>query len=164
MVLRRPGPADRGGPTARWLHGIAWNTPATQQAAQQPRCRHMLGCSRGVGIRLVRDGQLPVSTGELACRHEGMDGRAADRSRPLAEIDEELIRALDASQADGGLGPMSLPAPGNPAMASSPNRSLNPSDGKSASLTNSTPRIGRVSSPAVTWPTVPPVRRASKVR
>jgi hypothetical protein len=31
-------------------------------------------------------------------------GRLADRSRPLAEIDEEVIRALDASQADGGLG------------------------------------------------------------
>ena len=93
-----------GGPAARWLHGIAWNTPATQQAAQQPRCRHIFGCSRGVGIRLVRDGsQQSVSTSELACRLKAWIGRLADRSRPLAEIDEDLIRALDASQADSGL-------------------------------------------------------------
>jgi hypothetical protein len=100
------GPDERtGGPAARWLHGIAWNTPATQQAAQQPRSRHILGCSRGVGIRLVRDGsQQAVATGELACRLTAWTGRLADRSRPLAEIDEELIRALDASQADSGLG------------------------------------------------------------
>ena len=99
------GPDERtGGPAARWLHGIAWNTPATQQAAQQPRCRHVLGCSRGVGIRLVRDGSQPVvSTSELACRLKTWIARLADRSRPLAEIDEELIRALDASQADSGL-------------------------------------------------------------
>jgi Sulfatase-modifying factor enzyme 1 len=100
------GPDERtGGPAARWLHGIAWNTPATQQAAQQPRCRHILGCSRGVGIRLVRDGgQQAVATDELACRLTAWIGRLADRSRPLAEIDEELIRALDASQTDSGLG------------------------------------------------------------
>lgn len=65
----------------------------------------MLGCSRGVDIRLVRDGsQLAVSTGELACRMKAWIGRLADLSRPLAEIDEELIRALDASQSDSGLG------------------------------------------------------------
>jgi formylglycine-generating enzyme required for sulfatase activity len=94
-----------GGPAARWLHGIAWNTPATQQAAQQPRCRHILGCSRGVGIRLVRDGsQQPMRTRELAGRLAAWITSLADRSRPLAEIDEQLIRALDASQADSGLG------------------------------------------------------------
>jgi Sulfatase-modifying factor enzyme 1 len=100
------GPDERtGSPAARWLHGIAWNTPATQQAAQQPRSRHILGCSRGVGIRLVRDGsQLAVSTSELACRLKAWIGRLADRSRTLAEIDEELVRALDASQTDTGLG------------------------------------------------------------
>jgi len=101
-----PGEQTRlGAPAVRWLHGIAWNTPATQQAAQQPRCRHILGCSRGVGIRLVRDGsQRPVSTGELAARLAAWISSLADRSRPLAEIDGQLIRALDASQADGGLG------------------------------------------------------------
>jgi hypothetical protein len=92
------------GTTVRWLHGIAWNTPATQQAAQQPRFRHILGCSRGIGIRLVRDGgQRPVSISDVAARLAAWTSSLADRSRPLAEIDEQLIRALDASQADGGL-------------------------------------------------------------
>jgi hypothetical protein len=94
-----------GGPAVRWLHGIAWNTPATQQAAQHPRWRHILGCSRGVGIRLVRDGtQQPASTGGLAGCLAAWISSLADRSRPLAEIDGQLIRALDASQADSGLG------------------------------------------------------------
>ena len=94
-----------GGPAARWLHGIAWNTPATQEAAQQPRHRHILGCSRGVGIRLARDGtQQPVGISELAARLAAWTGSLADRSRPLAEIDGRLIRALEASQPDGGLG------------------------------------------------------------
>ena len=95
---------DSAGAAARWLHGIAWNTPATQQAAQQPRGRHILGCSRGVGIRLVRGaGQPPITTGELAARLTVWIASLTDRSHPLAEIDERLIKALDASQADGGL-------------------------------------------------------------
>ena len=102
------GPARQelaGGPATRWLHGIAWNTPATQDAAQQPRDRHILGCSRGVGIRLVRDGtQRPVRIDELATRLNAWIGSLADRSRPLAEIDGQLIGALDASQPDAGLG------------------------------------------------------------
>jgi hypothetical protein len=110
------GPDERtGGPVVRWLHGIAWNTPATQQAAQQPRCRHILGCSRGVGIRLVRDGnQLEVSTSELAWRLKTWIGRLADRSRPIAEIDEEVIQALDCSQADSGLEPHVAAGSGEP--------------------------------------------------
>ena len=97
---------DSGGAAARWLHGIAWNTPATQQAAQQSRCRHILGCSRGVGIRLVRGGGQPppVTTGALAARLTAWIASLIDRSRPLAEIDGRLIAVLDASQADGGLG------------------------------------------------------------
>jgi hypothetical protein len=98
-----------------WLLAIAWNTPATQQAAQQPRVRHILGCSRGVGIRLVRDGsQQAVATSELACRLMAWIGRLGDRSRPLAEIDDELIRALDASQADSGLGSHVAASSGEP--------------------------------------------------
>jgi len=109
QVWYSDGPADQmdsAGAAARWLHGIAWNTSATQQAAQQPRCRHILGCSRGVGIRLVRGGSQPppVTTGELAARLTAWIASLTDRSRPLAEIDGRLIAALDASQADGGLG------------------------------------------------------------
>jgi hypothetical protein len=94
-----------GGPAARWLSGVAWNTPATREEARRERYRHIMGCSRGVGIRLVRDGtQQPLSIGELAARLAGWISSLADRSRPLAEIDEQLICALDASQADAGLG------------------------------------------------------------
>jgi len=110
------GPDDRaGGPAVRWLHGIAWNTPATQDAAQHPRGRHILGCSRGVGIRLVRDGsQRPVSTGVLAARLAAWISGLADRSRPLAGIDAQLIQALDTSQADGGLGSHVAASAGEP--------------------------------------------------
>ncbi len=71
---------------------------------QRPRHRHILGCSRGVGIRLVRDGtQRPVSASELASRLAAWTTVLADRSRPLAELDGWLISALDASQAYAGL-------------------------------------------------------------
>jgi hypothetical protein len=91
-------------PVTRWLYGIAWNTPATRETAQQPRSRHLLGCSRGVGIRPVRDGQQPVSADELARRLSQWISALDDRSRPLAEIDQQAIRLLDDSQADVRLG------------------------------------------------------------
>lgn len=53
-------------------------------------------------------------TGELAGRLKAWIGRLADRSRPLAEIDDELIRALDASQADSGLVPHITACSGEP--------------------------------------------------
>lgn len=93
-----------GGPVTRWLYGIAWNTPATREAAEQPRSRHLLGCSRGVGVRLVRDGQRPVGAAKLATRPGQWLTALDDRSRPLAEIDQQVIRLLDSSQADAGLG------------------------------------------------------------
>jgi hypothetical protein len=102
-----------GGPAGRWLYGTAWNTPATEEEARRPRHRHILGCSRGVGIRLVRDGaQRPVSVGELADRLAAWIAILADRSWPVSELDEWLIRALDASQADAGLGPHIAPGAG----------------------------------------------------
>jgi hypothetical protein len=48
-------------------------------------------------------------------------------------------------------------------MASCPNFPVKPRLGRSASFTNSTPRIGRVLAPSVTSPMVPPVRLTSKV-
>jgi formylglycine-generating enzyme required for sulfatase activity len=93
-------------PAARWLYGTAWNTPGADEEARRPRHRHILGCSRGVGIRLVRDGaERPVSASELADRLAAWIAILADRSRALAELDEWLIGALDASQADVCLGP-----------------------------------------------------------
>jgi len=93
-------------PVVRWLHGTAWNTPATAEQVHRPRHRHLLGASRGVGIRLVRDGgQRTVSAIELA---EVLRAWLTDldrRERSLAELDGALVDALGALQADVGLGP-----------------------------------------------------------
>ena len=100
---------------ARWVYGIAWNTPATREAAQQPRWRHILGCSRGVGIRLVRDRiYRPVPAAELASQLAGWISDLGDRSRPLREIDQQLIEALGASQADVRLRAHVTAGPGEP--------------------------------------------------
>jgi Sulfatase-modifying factor enzyme 1 len=101
------------GPAARWLYGVAWNTPATPEEARRVRHRHILGCSRGVGIRLVRDGaQQPAIISNLATLLVGWISSLADRSQPLTGIDERLIRALDASQANAGLGAHVAPGTG----------------------------------------------------
>lgn len=100
------GPAgDPSAPAARWLHGAAWNTPATLDEIHQPRGRHLLGASRGVGVRLVRHyaGQRAATAGELAAALTGWVRSLASRDRPLRDIDEALAAAL--SQADGGLRP-----------------------------------------------------------
>ena len=106
--------ASSGGPVTRWLYGTAWNTPATREAAQQSRSRHLLGSSRGVGIRLVRDGQQPVSAVELARRLGRWISALDDRSRPLDEIDQQVIRLLSGSQADAGLGAHVAASAGEP--------------------------------------------------
>ena len=100
-----PAAQGLGGPVARWLYGAAWNTPACIQEARRARHRHILGCSRGVGIRLVRDGaQKPAHIVDLAALLAAWISSLADRSRPIVGIDERLVQALDASQADAGLG------------------------------------------------------------
>jgi formylglycine-generating enzyme required for sulfatase activity len=109
-----PDAASSGRPVTRWLYGIAWNTPATREAAQQPRSRHLLGSSRGVGIRLVRDGQQPVGAAELARRLGRWISALDDRSRPLAEIDQQVIRLLSGSQPDAGLGTHVAASAGEP--------------------------------------------------
>jgi hypothetical protein len=106
-----PGPGE---PVTRWLYGIAWNTPATRDAAEQPRSRHLLGCSRGVGVRLVRDGQQPVTPAGLAQRLGRWINVLDDRSRPLDEIDHQVIRLLNDSQADAGLGAHVAASAGEP--------------------------------------------------
>jgi hypothetical protein len=56
-------------PAACWLHGATWDTPGTPREICRPRRRHLAGSSRGVGIRLVRDGtRRPASAAELARR------------------------------------------------------------------------------------------------
>lgn len=101
------------GPAARWLFGTAWNTPGTAAEMRRPRHRHLLGCSRGVGIRLVRDGtQTPVRARELAARLADWINELGRRDQPLAELDEWLIRALTGSQANAGLRPHVAPGAG----------------------------------------------------
>ena len=101
-----PGSGDLcAGPAARWLHGAAWNTPDTAEEIHRPRWRHLTGSSRGVGIRLVRDGaRRPASAGELTRQLSAWVTSLASRACPLAGIDERLIQALGSSQADAGLG------------------------------------------------------------
>ncbi|MEU1403737.1 SUMF1/EgtB/PvdO family nonheme iron enzyme [Streptomyces sp. NPDC005728] len=43
-------------PVQRYMAGAAWNTPGTWEAVSAVRSRYLLGSSRGVGVRLVRDG------------------------------------------------------------------------------------------------------------
>ena len=163
----RPGAATAPPGTlaraARWLHGAAWNTPATLDEIHQPRGRHLLGASRGVGVRLVRHyaGQRAATAGELAAALTGWVRGLASRDRPLRHRRGPGRRAVTGRWRTSA--PCRGQAPGNPAMASPVNRSLNPSSGSLSSGTNSTPRIGVVSAPAAMSPTVPPVRRASNV-
>jgi hypothetical protein len=59
------------------------------------------GASRGIGIRLVRDGvQRTTSIDQLVSRLSGWIGSLADRHRPLHELDAPLLAGL---QADIGL-------------------------------------------------------------
>jgi hypothetical protein len=100
-----PSPAElHGGPAARWLHGAAWNTPASREEIHRARHRHLTGCSRGVGIRLVRDhASTRVPAAELAALLTGWITSLGRRTRSLAALDQAVIEALG-SQADVGLG------------------------------------------------------------
>jgi hypothetical protein len=91
------------GPAARWLHGAAWNTPASREEIHRARHRHLAGCSRGVGIRLIRDhASARVPTAELAARLAGWIASLCCGTGSLAVLDQSLIGALG-SQADVGL-------------------------------------------------------------
>jgi len=92
-------------PASRWLHGAAWNTPATPEELHRPRSRHLTGASRGVGIRLVRDQAAPraATAAEVAAAVSTWVRGLADRSRPLRDLDEALAGTLGALQADRGL-------------------------------------------------------------
>jgi len=110
-----PPASQLDGPAARWLFGAAWNTPATATEMQRPRHRHLLGCSRGVGIRLVRDGtHAPAGAAEMAPRLAAWITALEDRSQPLAVLDERVIGALGGSQADVRLRPHVAPGAGEP--------------------------------------------------
>jgi len=102
------GPATEGDqPLSRWLHGAAWNTPASREEVTLLRARHLLGSSRGVGIRLARaQGQPPgLTVVELAARLRSWTRELSDRDRSLPDLDHAVVDALSPSQPDRGLRP-----------------------------------------------------------
>ncbi|WP_330457411.1 formylglycine-generating enzyme family protein [Streptomyces sp. NBC_00820] len=90
-----PSPA----PVQRHLFGAAWNTPGTDDAITEVRSRYLLGSSRGVGVRPVRDAQTTESTalGAWELAHHlniWLDGLDDGPARSLGELDRLLTSAL----------------------------------------------------------------------
>ncbi|MGW3163340.1 SUMF1/EgtB/PvdO family nonheme iron enzyme [Streptomyces sp. NPDC001142] len=154
-------------PVQRYLFGAAWNTPSTEEAVTAIRSRYLLGSSRGVGIRLVRDPapRTPPGSGHGSWHTGSTAGPTPSTTphEPRRAGSTACCSARWAHRPIADFGPMYEPAPGNSSLHSFTNRSLNPRAGKSSSATNSTPRIGRLSAPSSTTPISPPTRRASKV-
>lgn len=115
------GPADdQVRPLQRYLHGAAWNTPTSRDEITRLRSRHLLGSSRGVGVRLVRDpGRQPhgVSAAELARRLQNWLGALDARQWPLPQLDQLVVDALRRSQPDGGLRAHIRAGAGEPGLA-----------------------------------------------
>ncbi|MFF8919433.1 hypothetical protein ACF08M_40665 [Streptomyces sp. NPDC015032] len=88
-------------PAQRHLFGAAWNTPGTQDAIGAVRSRYLLGSSREVGIRPVRDDRTSAATGlgawELAHRLNGWIDALDGPARPVGELDRLLISVLTGS-------------------------------------------------------------------
>lgn len=102
------GPVDDAiRPASRYLYGAAWNTPASRTEITRRRARHLLGSSRGVGIRLVRApaaAPAGLSAHVLAGRLRTWLAALTDRHSPLAHLDSFAIAALTRSQTDVCLG------------------------------------------------------------
>ncbi|MEW2087839.1 hypothetical protein AB0932_07235 [Streptomyces sp. NPDC006682] len=97
------GPAQNAErPEQRYLFGAAWNTPGTRTAVTAERSRYLLGSSRGVGIRLVRDPDTTQATGlgawELAHRLNGWIDDLGGPAHSLGERDRRLVTALAAAE------------------------------------------------------------------
>jgi hypothetical protein len=91
------GPAGPSwAPVSRYLHGAAWNTPGSREEVRRRRSRHLLGASRGVGVRLVRDSatRSPRSPLDIAERLHSWLSVLRERNSPLSELDQAVVRAL----------------------------------------------------------------------
>ncbi|MEV5985995.1 hypothetical protein AB0L85_13345 [Streptomyces sp. NPDC052051] len=88
-------------PAQRYLAGAAWNTPGSDRAVRQVRSRYLLGSSRGVGIRLTRDGAVSGSSAlgawELATRINKWISQLGGPAVPLGESDRRLLETLEIS-------------------------------------------------------------------
>lgn len=58
-------------PTQRYIVGTAWNKRGDAEQITGVRARPITGCSRSVGIRIIRDDTRKLSAGEIADRLEG---------------------------------------------------------------------------------------------
>lgn len=85
-------------PIRKYLFGAAWNTPGTKQEIAAVRSRYLLGSSRGVGVRLVREPDTPACTAlgvwEIAHRLNRWVEELDGPTRPLGELDRRLVTAL----------------------------------------------------------------------
>ncbi|MFE9244771.1 hypothetical protein [Nocardiopsis sp. NPDC006938] len=92
------GPDDEPdwAPVTRYLHGAAWNTPGSRVEVVRRRSRTLLGASRGVGVRLVRDAarRHGCPPREIADRLNRWVAALGDRGRLPAELDREAITLL----------------------------------------------------------------------
>ncbi|MGL5828946.1 MAG: hypothetical protein ACRC0L_05180 [Angustibacter sp.] len=90
-------PPTPTGPLQRYLFGAAWNTPDTPADINAVRSRHLLGSSRGVGIRLVQD---PAPTEKMdpaavaALLAQWLTDLDHFPDEPLAVLDQRLIDTL----------------------------------------------------------------------
>ncbi|MEV3853090.1 SUMF1/EgtB/PvdO family nonheme iron enzyme [Streptomyces sp. NPDC050095] len=86
-------------PVQRYLFGAAWNTPGTREAVTAVRSRYLLGSSRGVGIRLVRDActtdAARLGAWELAHRlNQWADAADSSARTTPGGLDRLLLSAL----------------------------------------------------------------------
>jgi hypothetical protein len=106
------GAADPGGGSLgvpQRFGGAAWNTPATPAEVNRLRSRHLLGSSRGVGIRLVRDLSAPFigpGIARVATMLDTWVDGLGDPDRPLSEIDGQIAAALTGHRPMLAFGPI----------------------------------------------------------
>ncbi|WP_328965707.1 hypothetical protein [Streptomyces virginiae] len=85
-------------PLERHLFGAAWNTPGTKEEIAAVRSRYLLGSSRGVGVRLVREPDTPAYTAlgvfEIAHRLNRWVADLDGPARPWGELDRHLVTEL----------------------------------------------------------------------
>ncbi|MET8623783.1 SUMF1/EgtB/PvdO family nonheme iron enzyme [Kitasatospora sp. NPDC004669] len=93
-------------PLRRYLVGAAWNTPATREAVVEERSRYLLGASRGVGVRLVRDPSIraadEIGAWELAERIGAWVNSLDPTGVPVGYLDQALVTALTGPCAESG--------------------------------------------------------------
>jgi hypothetical protein len=81
----------------RYIYGTAWNRPATLREITKEHARPLVGNSRGVGIRLVKDGSsTQISPSELIERLRKIQTILKDNGAfSLHEKDEKIINLFN---------------------------------------------------------------------